>query len=113
MDEQFAWPEGCQAAISLTFDDGLRSQLEIAIPRLEERGLRGTFYLNPRGEDWLEMTRTQVSCGADRSISARECLQKGMPSRWDVRSCGRISVVHHCRPALCMVNLWRDQNQCQ
>ena len=54
MDEQFAWPGGCRAAISLTFDDGLRSQLEIAIPRLEERGLRGTFYLNPRGEDWLE-----------------------------------------------------------
>jgi hypothetical protein len=50
----FAWPNGRQAAISLTFDDGLASQLEIAIPRLEEHGFCGTFYLNPRGEDWEE-----------------------------------------------------------
>jgi hypothetical protein len=48
----FAWPKGCRGAISLTFDDGLRSQLALATPRLAERGLRGTFYLNPRGEDW-------------------------------------------------------------
>ena len=48
----FSWPQGREGAISLTFDDGMRSQLETAIPRLEERGLRGTFYLNPRGEDW-------------------------------------------------------------
>ncbi len=53
-EKPFVWPEGRQGAISLTFDDGLRSQLEVAIPRLEERGLRGTFYLNPRGEDWQE-----------------------------------------------------------
>ena len=48
----FTWPNGCLSAISVTFDDGLPSQLEIAIPRLEERGLCGTFDLNPRGEDW-------------------------------------------------------------
>jgi hypothetical protein len=52
LEQSFSWPAGCQGAISLTFDDGLRSQLETAIPRLEERGLRGTFYLNPRGDDW-------------------------------------------------------------
>ena len=50
----FTWPNGCQAAISFTFDDGMNSQLEIAIPRLEEHGFCGTFYLNPRGEDWVE-----------------------------------------------------------
>jgi hypothetical protein len=54
MPTLITWPNGCQAAISFTFDDGLASQLEIAIPRLEERGFRGTFYLNPRGEDWAE-----------------------------------------------------------
>jgi len=50
----FAWPNDAQAAISFTFDDGLASQLEIALPRLEEHGFRATFYLNPRGEDWAE-----------------------------------------------------------
>lgn len=31
--------------VSLTYDDGLDSQLDLAIPSLEARGLRGTFYL--------------------------------------------------------------------
>ena len=44
------WPAGCEGAVSLTFDDGLRSQLETAIPILDPDGLQATFYLNPRGE---------------------------------------------------------------
>ncbi|MCZ7649211.1 MAG: polysaccharide deacetylase family protein [Planctomycetota bacterium] len=47
------WPDGKQAAISLTFDDGAKSQLERAIPYLNKLGLPGTFYLNPR-DDWRE-----------------------------------------------------------
>ncbi|MDT7892902.1 MAG: polysaccharide deacetylase family protein, partial [Armatimonadota bacterium] len=43
------FPKGCRAAVSLTFDDGLKSQLEVAVPLLNDRGLRATFYLNPRG----------------------------------------------------------------
>ncbi|MDE0183503.1 MAG: polysaccharide deacetylase family protein [Caldilineaceae bacterium] len=42
------WPSGSQGAVSLTFDDGSASQLELAIPLLNELGLQGTFYLNPR-----------------------------------------------------------------
>src|SRR5207247_10661060 len=48
------WPDGCQGAVSLTFDDGMTSQLQVAIPMLNEHGLTGTFYLNPRGENWEE-----------------------------------------------------------
>ena len=48
------WPEGCQGAVSLTFDDGLSSQLETAIPMLNECDLKATFYVNPRGDDWRE-----------------------------------------------------------
>ncbi len=46
------WPDGREGALSLTFDDGLPSQLKIAIPMMDDHGLRGTFYLSPRGEDW-------------------------------------------------------------
>lgn len=46
-----AWPDGAEGAISLTFDDGLASQLG-AVPLLERHGLRATFYLNPGGPDW-------------------------------------------------------------
>jgi len=48
------WPNNCKGAISLTFDDGNQSQLDIAIPILEEYNLLGTFYINPRGDDWKQ-----------------------------------------------------------
>lgn len=45
---RFPWPDSHEAAISLTFDDGLPSQLAIAVPTLNDSSLRGTFYLSPR-----------------------------------------------------------------
>ncbi len=42
------WPGRRQGAVSLTFDDGAASQLELAVPMLNELALRGTFYLNPK-----------------------------------------------------------------
>ena len=42
------WPDACQGAVSLTFDDGVPSQLNIAIPMLDKYGLQATFYVNPR-----------------------------------------------------------------
>ncbi|HET9869654.1 MAG TPA: polysaccharide deacetylase family protein, partial [bacterium] len=36
---------GHKAAVSLTFDDSDPSHLDVAIPELERRGLRGTFFL--------------------------------------------------------------------
>ncbi|WP_066721012.1 polysaccharide deacetylase family protein [Sphingomonas pituitosa] len=32
-------------AVSITYDDGLPSHLDVAVPALERRGLRGTFYV--------------------------------------------------------------------
>lgn len=39
------WPEGKKAAVILTYDDGLKSQLQIVIPQLEAHNFRGTFFL--------------------------------------------------------------------
>lgn len=44
------WPQGFQAAVSLTFDDGVPSQLQHAVPLLNQHGLRGTFYINPEAD---------------------------------------------------------------
>jgi peptidoglycan/xylan/chitin deacetylase (PgdA/CDA1 family) len=44
----FAWPEGRQAAIVLTYDDAAPSQLVNAVPALDEAGLKATFFLNAR-----------------------------------------------------------------
>jgi len=42
------WPNGRQGALSLTFDDGTQSQLDLAIPMLDKYALLATFYVNPR-----------------------------------------------------------------
>lgn len=39
------WPNGEQVAISLSYDDALDSQLDNAIPALNEYNLQGSFYL--------------------------------------------------------------------
>jgi peptidoglycan/xylan/chitin deacetylase (PgdA/CDA1 family) len=48
MEEQTAfWPNGFAGAVSLSFDDGLESQLDNALPPLDDADLKGTFYVNP------------------------------------------------------------------
>src|SRR5256885_8839348 len=42
---ELAWPPGKTAGVSLTYDDALRSQLEVAVPALTRHHLVGTFYL--------------------------------------------------------------------
>jgi peptidoglycan/xylan/chitin deacetylase (PgdA/CDA1 family) len=41
----FAWPNGAQAAASLTYDDTLTSQLDNAMPVLDRLGLKMTYFL--------------------------------------------------------------------
>ena len=54
------WPDEYEGAVSLTFDDGLPSQLRIAIPMMNDRGLAGTFYLSPREDGWREKLQPWV-----------------------------------------------------
>lgn len=42
---QIAWPAGKHAAIVLTYDDAMPSQLDVAVPQLAAAGLKGTFFL--------------------------------------------------------------------
>lgn len=41
----FAWPNGAEAAVSLTYDDTLPSQLDNALPAVDQQGLKMTFFL--------------------------------------------------------------------
>jgi peptidoglycan/xylan/chitin deacetylase (PgdA/CDA1 family) len=53
--EVLPW-NGHKAAVSLTFDDGDPSQLDVAVPELDKHGFRGTFFLIAnhlsRLDDW-------------------------------------------------------------
>jgi peptidoglycan/xylan/chitin deacetylase (PgdA/CDA1 family) len=56
------WPHGAKAAVALTYDDALASQLDIAAPALDRAGFKGTFFLSgvKRGhvERWRALART-------------------------------------------------------
>jgi peptidoglycan/xylan/chitin deacetylase (PgdA/CDA1 family) len=62
---KFNWPSGFKGAVSLTFDDGLHSQLELGVPLLEEIGFKATFYVNPKEEygDFLKAWREVADHG--------------------------------------------------
>lgn len=45
-DRHCSWPGGAKAAVSLTYDDALGSQLEHAAPALARHGLTATFFLS-------------------------------------------------------------------
>jgi len=40
------WPGSAQAAVVLSYDDSLRSQLDVAVPQLDRAGFKGTFFLS-------------------------------------------------------------------
>jgi peptidoglycan/xylan/chitin deacetylase (PgdA/CDA1 family) len=62
----FHWPHGARAAVSLSYDDALDSQLDHAIPALDRAGLKGTFYLqlsNPAVRNRMAAWRAAAAHG--------------------------------------------------
>lgn len=61
-----SWPEGQKAAVSLSYDDALHSQLDHAIPALNKYNLRASFYLTlsaPVVRERLEEWRSAAAAG--------------------------------------------------
>ncbi len=80
------WPKGY---VSLTYDDGLSSQLDIAAPQLERAGFRGTFYLTwnnmkNRAADWAALARRGHEL-ANHSVSHPCDLQDERVSEFKAR----------------------------
>ena len=62
----FAWPNGASAAVSLTYDDAIPSQLDHAVPALAQHGLVATFFLtgtSPTLQASPERYRALLSAG--------------------------------------------------
>jgi peptidoglycan/xylan/chitin deacetylase (PgdA/CDA1 family) len=49
---QRVWPGGAKAAVSLTYDDALNSQLDNAVPELKRLGMKATFFLTEANAHW-------------------------------------------------------------
>ena len=50
--QPIAWPNGARAAVSLTYDDGLNSQLDNVVPELDRHDWKGTFFLTEENAHW-------------------------------------------------------------
>ncbi|MBN1348837.1 polysaccharide deacetylase family protein [candidate division KSB1 bacterium] len=61
-------------AVSLTFDDGTRNQLELALPALDKYNLKATFYIVPNGAQWEECRSQWERVGANGHEIANHTL---------------------------------------
>lgn len=43
--QEFAWPNGQKAAVSLSYDDALNTHLDNVVPALNKHGVKASFYL--------------------------------------------------------------------
>ncbi|MET0790032.1 MAG: polysaccharide deacetylase family protein [Polyangiaceae bacterium] len=62
----YVWPNGASAAVSLTYDDAIPSQLDNAAPALARHGLLATFFLtgsSPTLRAWPERFRALLKAG--------------------------------------------------
>lgn len=86
---RFSWPDGKIGAVSLTYDDGLPSQLDYAMPQLEAHGMRGTCFVTGneipgRDADW----RTAAARGheiADHTTNHPCDLRRFRPANFRAR----------------------------
>ena len=77
------WPKGY---VSITYDDGLASQLDVAVPQLEQAGFHGTFYLTwnnmkGRAADWAALVKRGHEL-ANHSVSHPCDLRHEDPERF-------------------------------
>lgn len=61
---RIVWPEGVQAAVSLSFDDARYSQVDVGTAVLDRHGVKATFYLVPsRAAERLDGWKAAVAAG--------------------------------------------------
>jgi hypothetical protein len=84
---QQTWPNNQQVAISLSYDDALNSQLDNALPALNQRGLKASFYVVPladafkiRLEEWRDVAAQGHELGNHSLFHA--CLRNKPGREW-------------------------------
>jgi peptidoglycan/xylan/chitin deacetylase (PgdA/CDA1 family) len=60
---KFVWPLGKRAAVSLTYDDALLSQLDKAAPALADHHLRATFFLTDLARNEADRWKSMLKRG--------------------------------------------------
>jgi peptidoglycan/xylan/chitin deacetylase (PgdA/CDA1 family) len=92
------WPTG---AVSLTYDDGLASQLDLAMPALNAHGLHGTFYIS-----WVNMARR----AADWVVAGHHGHEIANHSMLHLCDLGRFSPDQYFAREIAPMEAWLDRS---
>ena len=68
-DAPFTWPHAAHAAIVLTYDDAVPSDLAVAIPQLDRAGLKGTFFLMGKAMHVDDLPRWRAAAAAGHELA--------------------------------------------
>ena len=69
VDPPFTWPHGEHAAIVLTYDDAVPSDLTVAIPQLDRANLKGTFFLMGRQMRVEDLPRWRAAAASGHELA--------------------------------------------
>jgi peptidoglycan/xylan/chitin deacetylase (PgdA/CDA1 family) len=82
-----SWPAGKKAAVVLTYDDGLSSQLDNAIPALDRHGFKATFFLDGRVQP-ADFTRWAAVARAGHELGNHSVFHPGHSSYAFIKATG-------------------------
>jgi peptidoglycan/xylan/chitin deacetylase (PgdA/CDA1 family) len=89
----FAWPDGRQAAIVLTYDDAIAAtDLSVVAPQLDKAGLEGTFFLMGKGVRAEDVPRWRALAASGHELgnhTVNHPCQRGtydMPPQYNTES---------------------------
>ncbi len=68
-DPAFTWPHGQHAAIVLTYDDAVPSDLTVAIPQLDHAGIKGTFFLMGKAMHAEDLPRWRAAAASGHELA--------------------------------------------
>jgi peptidoglycan/xylan/chitin deacetylase (PgdA/CDA1 family) len=97
--EDFQWPEGKRAAISLTFDDARRTQITNGIPLLDEYDVKATFYVVPS-----RLTGIAGSQPAIQGAEALDTLAAWRAAAANGHEIGNHTLTHPCSGNFSFIN---------
>lgn len=89
--KSFVWPKNAKCCVTLTYDDGLNSHLDHAVPMLNAHDLRATFYphimsldFQNRFNEWAEVVKKGHEIGNHTVF--HPCRKKiGLSDEYDLR----------------------------
>ena len=84
-DPSFAGPHGEHAAIVLTYDDAVPSDLTVAIPQLDRAGLKGTFFLMGKAMHVEDLPRWRAAAASGHEL-ANHTINHILPSKLHTRT---------------------------